>query len=85
MARQPTNRVEVANLTLGNLIDSLRSVVCPACRRAKRAKTTLCCGCFGTLIPTTKGRLYDSVGQGDEEAVTTAMKELGRTEFNLPG
>lgn len=72
------------NATRPELLASLRSTTCPACGDAKKAKQTLCLTCYRACKRGTQQRLYDLMGEGYEEAVQQAFKDLDRHRFQLP-
>jgi hypothetical protein len=66
------------------LARSLASRVCPACGRGKKPRQTFCIKCYYFLSRDDRASLYARVGEGYENAVTRAMKLLGKTQFILP-
>jgi hypothetical protein len=66
------------------LISSLRSVLCPACRRAKKPHNTLCYACYQSLPQPLKKALYNRVGHGYEQAFNDAMLSLEVAEPAFP-
>lgn len=58
------------------LIESLRSLKCPACRARKKCSHTLCGGCYLALPQIMQAALYRRVGEGYEAAVTAALEFL---------
>jgi hypothetical protein len=66
------------------LCRSLASTVCPACGQWKKPRQTLCGKDYASIPRRLQKALYNRVGAGYEEAVESAMKELGITEFKMP-
>lgn len=62
--------------TARELVQSLRSNVCPACSGVKDTRKTFCGSCYRRCSPETKTNLYRLLGKGYEEAVEQALKEL---------
>lgn len=58
------------------LIDSLYSMVCPACGERKGEEKTFCYSCFLKLPGAMKASTYMPVGKGYEQAVLDAMNYL---------
>lgn len=72
------------DITTADLLASLAGTTCPACARLKRAKQTVCRGCYNLLPIAERNDLYNPLGGGYLEAVQAAMKRLKATKFNLP-
>jgi hypothetical protein len=63
------------------LVRSLVSTLCPACKRAKKTRQTFCTGCYMSLGRGMRNALYDRVGEGYEQAYKAAfilLMEKGR-------
>lgn len=58
------------------LVTSLASTICPACRRAKGRKKTLCLGCYRSLPQAMRNALYARLGNGYEQSFNDAMRFL---------
>lgn len=63
--------------TRRQLIESLRSPVCPACANTKKVRQSFCGGCYGSLPRLVKKDLYQLIGNGYEDAFDAAMAHLG--------
>lgn len=72
------------NVTPRQLTESLRSTVCPACGDGKKAKQTLCRGCYFACSAKVRKALYNPLGDGYESAVARAFEELDRGTFQMP-
>lgn len=62
------------------IVDSLRSTECPACHKQKQPSQSFCRQCFARLRIDSRGALYHGFGQGYEEAMEQAMRELGKAD-----
>jgi hypothetical protein len=71
-------------MTVLNLVKSLRSNTCPACGRWKKEDNTLCVECYRKLPKELQGRLYRKIEQGYDREVFAAFRFLNRHEFILP-
>ena len=71
-------------MSVMTLIRSLQSTLCPACGSTKRARQTLCVGCYRALPRSLGKSLYNGVGDGYEEAFFTAMTALKVSEPHWP-
>lgn len=69
----------MAKPTRMQLIDSLRSPLCPACARQKKVSHSFCGQCFRSLPRQIKFDLYLYIGCGYEEAFDAALAHLGVT------
>ena len=65
--------------TTKTAIASLRSKVCPACGKAKKARQSLCYPCYKRLPRERQSDLYKGVGEGYEQALDWALTLLGTT------
>jgi hypothetical protein len=79
-----TTSISPQSLGRRELIESLRSNVCPSCGDGKRPRQTFCRSCWMLLDQPVRTRLYDPVGRGYEEAVADAVSKLELTEIFLP-
>lgn len=70
MTNAPTKR---------QLIESLRSPVCPACANTKKVRQSFCGGCYGALPRRVQRDLYQLIGNGYEDAFAEALTHLGIT------
>lgn len=71
------------NVPPSDLLKSLRSELCPACGRDKKALRTFCGGCYHQLPRPIAKDLYKRFKSGYEEAVGVALQTLGVREFKL--
>lgn len=58
------------------LIRSLMSAECPACRKTKNARQTFCNRCYFKLNKKQRSDLYKTVDNGYEEAFSVALNHL---------
>jgi len=63
------------------LIESLRSTVCPSCAGRKKSRQSFCGGCYYDLPAHVRSALYRTIGNGYEQAVTAALSTLDADEF----
>lgn len=67
-----------------DLVESLRSTVCPACGRTKKTRQTLCLSDYRRLPHGQRVALYDLLGDGYREAIGAAFVTLKVSEFRTP-
>lgn len=70
------NMLTANEVTTDICVDSLYSVVCPACGDRKQSERSLCYECFCSLPGPMKAALYKGVGQGYEPAMLKALNHL---------
>jgi hypothetical protein len=59
-----------------NLVRSLQSDLCPACRKKKKRAQTLCGTCYFSLPYPMRKALYARLGNGYEQSFNDAMRHL---------
>lgn len=77
-------RAYIREVTKPMALDSLRSVLCPACGQGKPSGMSLCRKCFEALPTRMKERLYLRMGKGYEAAIRDALNELHCSGMHLP-
>lgn len=77
-------KISADELNIPHLVSSLRSTCCPACTSSKPTKRSLCRRCFNQLSKPAQTALYNPIGSGYEQAMATALEELGKCEVFVP-
>lgn len=65
-------------------VKNLRGTTCPACGETKRARQTLCVGCYSMLPTKEQQALYRHVLDGYVPAVNKALATLARRGISQP-
>ncbi len=65
-------------------VESLRSLVCPACGEPKKRMKTLCGSCYFRVPRHEQKALYSRSGEGYEQAIAAAFKSLDVEVFTMP-
>jgi hypothetical protein len=77
-------RASIEAVTDGQILESLRGDVCPACGGVKERRRTFCRPCYFRLTGQQQKDLYKRFGAGYAEAVRAAIGGLG-VLMTLPG
>lgn len=79
-----TQKVGREDLGVFELVESLRSHVCPVCGGGKSARMTMCRRDYKQLPRELQHALYSRVGAGYEEAMKDCMTHFGIEELVVP-